>query len=124
MAKNNALVAKTSKGDILPSVSSSIQVIEHGRDIHMYRITDMELNALKSGQYSLNLSFFSLCIGAFIAFVIALCTATMSDKIFAVFVALTVLVMILAIYFGLKALGERRQLNSHIEQIRENRKVV
>jgi hypothetical protein len=64
-----------------------------------------------------------LCIGALIVFAITLFTVALPDRTFAVFIALTALSGLLGIYFGLKVLGERRQIKQHIKQIRESRKV-
>lgn len=122
MAKNKK-VTPTPRGKISPAMSSDVQLIEHGRDIHMFRITDVELDALTTSHHSLNLFFFSLCLGALIVFVITLVTIALPDRTFATFIALTVLSVLLGIYFGLKALGERRQINRGIRQIRESRKV-
>jgi len=122
MAKANKLTVR-SGGRISPAIPADVQVIEHGRDIHMYKVTDEELDTLARGHHSLNLFFFSLCIGALMILFVTLLTITLTDRIFATFIALTCVLGILGTYFGIKACIERRAINQGIKQIRESREV-
>lgn len=122
MAKSNKLAIK-SRGKILPSIPSDVQVIEHGRDIHMYRLTDEELDTLAMSYHSLNLFFFSLCIGALFVLVVTLVTINLPDRTFAVFIALACVAFLLGIYFGAKVCMEKIGIKRNITKIRESRKV-
>jgi hypothetical protein len=99
--------------------SNTVQLIEHGRDIHMYRVTDIELDILKSCYDSWSLGFCTLCLGAFIGFLIPLVTVQLSDRMCAIFVSLTVISGILTFFFGSRWLRDRKEANHHIKQIKE-----
>lgn len=63
---------------------------------------ESEIDAISSPSGSLHVAFFGVCVGAFIAFAIVLATVDIADpKTCAAYVALTVLLGILTLCFGL-----------------------
>ena len=111
------------KPNIVPVDPSQVQIIEHGRDIHMYRITETEIDELCSEYMSIDFGLFTLCIGVFIAFIIALITAQMSDKVFATFVAIAVVSLLGTIFFGVRTIRLRRKLKRRAEDIKTSRQI-
>jgi hypothetical protein len=122
MVENKVSSSSSSAPGIEPADAEIIHVIEHGRNIHMYRLTEVELDSLKSNFDSLSLGFCSMCLGAFIGFIVPLFTVPLSDKMFAIFVSLSVLLFILTIFFGIKWYSDRKAAIKHIRQI-QNRGV-
>jgi len=114
---------KSSNSEPSPNISTgdstTVQLIEHGRDIHMYRITDVELDVLKSNYESSSFSFWQLCLGIFIGFLIPLLTLQLSDRVCAIFVAVTFASGLLALSFGIKWGKEKAEAKRHIKQIKE-----
>ena len=113
----------THEPSIVPAKPFQVQIIEHGRDIHMYRMTDVELDALIGGYSSVNLGFFTLCLGALLVFAITLATVDLTDRKLAVFVAVTVLLSIATLFFGIKAWADRRHMNQRVKEIKSRRQV-
>jgi hypothetical protein len=99
--------------------SPTVQLIEHGRDIHMYRVTDIELDVLKSNYESSNLNFWQLCLGIFIGFLVPLLTVQLSDRMCAIFSGVTFASGISALSFGIKWGKGRAEAKQHIKQIKE-----
>ncbi len=106
-----------------PNISTggptTVQVIEHGRDIHMYKITDIELDVLKSSSESLSSGFWQLCLGIFIGFLVPLLTVQLPDMICAIFVAMVFASGLLGLYFGIKWRREKTKTKQHIKQVKE-----
>ena len=119
MIENKSGFSTTSRPGIEPADTQSVHVIEHVRDIHLYQITETELDSLKSNFDSLSLGFCSMCLGALIGFLVPLVTAPLSDKMFAVFVSLTVVLLLLTVFFGAKWLSDRKAAKKRIKQIQE-----
>ncbi len=111
------------KPDIEPAPPGQIQIIEHGRDIHMYKITDTEIDELCSEYVSADFGLFTLCAGILVAFIIALLTTQMSDRVFATFVAISFASLIGTIFFGLRTLRVKRVVRQRAEQIKASRQV-
>lgn len=107
----------------MPAKPSEVQIIEHGRDIHMFKITDLEIDELVTNYMSIDFGLFALCIGIFIAFLVALATAQLSDKVFATFVALILVAFLGTIFFGFRARRERQRAKQRVQQIKESRKI-
>lgn len=108
---------------IVPAKPSQVHVIEHTRELHMHSLTDTELDDFAAGYNSIHLIFFSLCLGALIPFVTTLFSVDLSDRTFAVFVSLTTVSFILAVYFGVRALIDRRRIIRRINKIRGSRQI-
>jgi hypothetical protein len=117
MAENNINFSSSSAPGIEPADAQIIHVIEHGRNIHMFRLTEVELDSLKSNFDSLSLGFCSMCLGAFIGFIVPLVTVPLSDKMFAIFISLSVLLFVLTIFFGIKWYSDRKSAIKRIRQI-------
>jgi len=121
MSDSKESTSSSSKAGIEPANSEVVHVIEHGRDIHMYKITDIELDVLKSNYDSWSLGFCTLCLGGFIGFLIPLATIKLSDKMCAIFLSLTVVLFLLTIFFGTKWLIDRKEVKKRIKQIQERK---
>jgi uncharacterized protein YacL len=122
MSENKQITPKQSSA-IVPANPADVQIIEHGRDIHMFKITEAEIDELCSEYMSIDFGLFTLCIGICVAFIIALITAQMSDKVFATFIAVTFVSFLGVIFFGFRALGLRRQVKERAKRIKESRKI-
>ena len=66
----------------------------------MYKLTEIELNAFCSNTGGIYMNFAMAMSGAFVSFLISVLTAKMQPAAFAVFVSLTALTGILAVFFG------------------------
>jgi hypothetical protein len=119
MVENNLNLSSSPAPEIEPADAQFIHVIEHSRDIHMFRLTEVELDSLKSNFDSLSLGFCSMCLGAFIGFIVPLITVPLSDKMFAMFVSLSVLLFILTVFFGVKWYSDRKAAIKRIRQIQD-----
>lgn len=122
MSKSNE-IGDSQKSDIEPVKPGQIQIISHARDIHMYYLTDTEIDELCSEHSPTELGLFTLCLGLLIAFIIALVTAQMSNRAFAAFIALASTSLLATLYFGCKTLGIKRQLKQRAEQIKKSRQI-
>ena len=107
--------------DLQPSKLSSIQVIQHGSDIHIFPITESEIEELLCGHSSISLVLFSLCVGVLISFLITVFTIQLEDRVFAVFIAIIVVSFLMGIWFGFRALQEWRKINKRAEEIKKSR---
>jgi hypothetical protein len=119
MVENKLTSISSASPGIEPADSEIIHVIEHGRNIHMFRLTEVELDSLKSNFDSLSLGFCSLCLGSFIGFIVPLITVPLSDKMFAIFVSVSVLLFILTFFFGIKWFLDRKAAIRRIRQIQD-----
>ena len=111
------------KADIIPGKSLDVQVITHARDIHVYYVAEPELEELLSGYNPIYLSLFTLCVGVFFGFLVSLFTTQLSDRMFAVFIAILFVSFLMAILFGSRALRERKKAEERVKSIKENRKI-
>jgi hypothetical protein len=110
------------KPDIEPAKPGQTQIIEHKRDIHTYTITDTEIDDLCSGYTSLDFGLFTLSIGIFVAFVVALATTQMSDIVFATFIAITIAAYVGIIFFGIRTYQVMRRVKRRAQQIKGKNK--
>lgn len=89
----------------------------------MYRVFDTELERLGTAQNSVHLAFFTLCVGAALAFGTTLLTLDISDpKKFAAFVALLTISSLASVYFGLMFRRDYRQCKDEITRIKRSDK--
>jgi uncharacterized protein YacL len=123
MPENKELIASRKQPDIKPVKTGQIQVIEHVRDIHMYSLTGSEIDELCSEYASIDFGLFTLCIGLLVAFIIALITTQMNDKVFATFVALTFGSLLGSIFFGVRTLKRKKQAKQRAEEIKKSREI-
>lgn len=121
MAEDREFPSET-RGQILPAGTAQIEIVEHGRRLHVHRVTEPELDTLTSGYNSVHMTFFALCVGALIAFAITLFTVPLSDRMFGVFVALVGVSTLGTVFFGVRAKGERATLASLVRQLKEGRR--
>jgi hypothetical protein len=119
MVESNTDFSSSSEPGIEPADGQVIHVIEHGRSIHMFRLTELELDTLKSNFDSLSLGFCSMCLGAFIGFIVPLVTVPLTDKMFAIFISLSVLLAILTLFFGVKWYSDRKAAIKRIRKIQD-----
>jgi uncharacterized protein YacL len=108
---------------IVPANPANVQIIEHGRDIHMFKITETEINELCSAYLSIDFGLFTLCTGMFVAFLITLLTTQMSDKVFATFVALISVSLLGMIFFGFRTIRQRKLIKMRAKGIMESRRI-
>lgn len=116
-------IVKSDTLDLEPGKVSSIQVIQHGRDIHIFPITESEIDELVCAHSSISLVLFSLCAGVLISFLISIFTIQLEDRVFAVFIAIIVVSLLMGIWFGFRALQEWRKINKRAEEIKKSRGV-
>jgi glucan phosphoethanolaminetransferase (alkaline phosphatase superfamily) len=122
MSENKEIILLP-KPNIEPANPSQVQIIEHGRDIHMFKITDAEIDELCSEYMSIDFGLFTLCIGICVAFIIALITAQMSDKIFATFIAVAFVSLLGVIFFGFRTFRVRQRVEKRAKQIKESGRI-
>lgn len=114
-------IAPKQPSAIVPANPADVQIIEHGRDIHMYKVTEPEINELMASYMSIDFGLFTLCVGTFVALSLALITVPqLPDRIFSVFIALVFASLLGMIFFGFRTWIERRRVNQRIKQIKES----
>ena len=89
----------------------------------MYKLTDIEIDELVASYMSIDFGLFALCVGMLIAFLVAITTAQLSDRMFAVFIALVLVSSLGIAFFGPRAWRERQRAKQHVKHIKESRKV-
>jgi len=117
MPKNVRITAPR-KPDIAPAKPGQTQIIRHRRDIHTYTITDPEIDGLRSGYASPDFGLFTLSIGIFVGFVVALATTQMSDVVFATFIGITIAAYVGIIFFGIRTYQAMRRAKQRAQQMR------
>ena len=122
MAKNREITV-SNKPDIEPAKPGQVQIIVHERAIHVYNITDTEVDDLCSGYASIDFGLFTLCVGICVALLTALFTVQMSDKVFAAFASIAFTCLLGMIVFGFRTLRVRRQLKQRAEHIKASRRL-
>ena len=115
---DNIEITTPHKPDIEPAKPGQTNIISHIRDIHTYPVTDSEIDDLCSGYMSVDFGFFTLSIGVFISFIVTLVTTQMSDRVFATFVAITVIAFVGIIVFGIKTRNMVHRVKQRSEQIK------
>ena len=111
------------KPNIEPAQPGQVQIIEHGRDIHMYKITDTEINELCSGYTSIDFGLFTLCVGICLMLILSLLTTQMSDRMFATFNAIAFVAFLGIIFFGFRTRRINQRVRERAQQIKESRQI-
>jgi hypothetical protein len=92
------------------------------RHLRMYQLSEIELDAVASGDNSLNLAFFGGCFGAFASFASVVFSGSVPDSgKFAVCVTLMVAFGILAAFFGIRGFMDGRKSNRKIRELKHGR---
>ena len=118
----------TNKNSHMPTVRPAddrvITVVTHPRELHMYQVTDDELNNLETaGNYkTLDIALFALCLGISFSFVIALFSAPPPPGSISlyVFLVMAIVTTIGAVFFGFRARIAWKNLRSLVRQLKSN----
>lgn len=99
--------------------SSRLTFEERGRNFIVLRILPTELRQIGSFQNSVNLAFFTLMLGLAAGFGSNLLISheTMSDRKLWLFSLFTFVSVILTVYFGIRAIFDRRTCDQRIDNI-------
>lgn len=90
------------------------------REVVVYSIFDNELDSLSSPFNSTNLAFFGIAAGAGVTLLATLLAVdTISDKLFATFVAATIVAGFFAAFFGIQAFRDWRESSKAVTRIKE-----
>ncbi len=84
----------------------AVEIVTHGRTLHMYSLTDPELNSLQESGLSatVDLSLFALSIGIFVSLVVTVSTVDINNpKIYAAYVGGSIFTGLLSLWFGVRA---------------------
>lgn len=106
------------KPDIEPAAPGQTNIIPHMRDIHTYAVTDSEIDELCSEYMSVDFGLCTLFVGILVAFIVALVSTQMSDRVFAVFIAVAITAFALIIVFGIRTHRGRGRVRRRLEEIR------
>ncbi len=90
----------------------------------MYNINEHELENIASGSSQINVGFLGIAVGAFVALLITVVTVDLNDRMFPVFVAITVLSGVASVYFGLKTKGDLDENSRRLAIIKERRRRI
>jgi hypothetical protein len=91
------------------------------RRIRMHYVAESELDALASAGNSLNFVFFGASFGGFVSFFSVLESTNIPDiGPHATFVMLTILFLILSIFFGWKGLQDYRLASRKLKELKES----
>ena len=99
------------------------EVIEHGRTLHMYRVTDDELDNLVSvgNSRTVDTAWGTGFLTAFIAFLIVVLTALPTDRVLGdFFVMMCVLSGLGAVFFFIRTVTSVRRANRVISHIKDS----
>jgi hypothetical protein len=108
-------------GTWLAADKRGVNIVLHQRDVHMYQITEHEIDAINesSGYKTLDIALFSMCFGVFIALMITLTTVEIADpKMYSSYVAGAALFAIGSVFFGIRSLLAWRAMKVRIRQIK------
>lgn len=100
-----------------------VEVISHSRKLHMYPVTDGELDSLQESGWSatIDLSMFSLCIGILVTLIVTITTVDISNsKIFSAYVAVTVGMGLASLFFGSRSIIAWRNARAKLREIKAN----
>lgn len=91
--------------------------------IEVYQVTDDELRRIEDGfgQVGQDLTFAVASLSVCIAFAITLVTATLSEKLFAIFLSLVVIAALVALYTGARWWRTKRAAPTVIATIRSRK---
>lgn len=104
-----------------PQPPGGVEIITHGRKLHMYSVTDPELDSLRESGLSatVDLSLFALCSGILVTLIITLSTVDIKDaKTFAAYVAAAIVSGIFSIWFGTRACIAWRNAKAKLKEIK------
>lgn len=121
MENNRPIVAEESGGWLSPDRGGGVNIVVHQRDVHMYQVTEHEIDAINesSGYKTLDIALFSMCFGVFIALLITLTTVDIADpKLYASYIAGVSLFAIGAVFFGIRSFLAGSSLKSQIRRIK------
>jgi hypothetical protein len=102
-----------------------VNIIEHEREFHMYRVTATELDRFAEGFGSVHLALFGIAAGGFIGVLIGLLTgySTMDPKVVAIFVGLLSATLLGSMYFGVQARRDRNRALKDVRDIKQARRI-
>jgi ABC-type phosphate/phosphonate transport system permease subunit len=94
------MATKLSKAKASPTLADATDMIWHRAEIHMYCVSDSQLEELTAGYNSFHLVFLGLFFGAFIAFLIAFKQepSTAPERIY--YFSTSLISAVAAIFFG------------------------
>jgi hypothetical protein len=98
-----------------------INIVIHQRDVHMYQITEHEIDALNesSGYKTLDIALFSMCFGVFIALLITLTTVDITEpRLYASYIGGASLFALGAVFFGIRSFLAGNALKNQIRRIK------
>jgi hypothetical protein len=98
-----------------------VEIISHGRKIHMYSVTDTELNSLQDSGLSatIDVALFTLSVGVFSTSIVTISTVDISDaKVFASYIAAAIVTALSTIYFGLRSRAAWRNAKNKLREIK------
>lgn len=111
--------------EILPPTSqTSVQIVEHGVTVHVYRITEPELDTLAIGgsQRLSSIALLTFFAGIFISFLIALLSipenVSLGRLVMDFFIIMCVFSGLLTIVFAVRSIIEWRTTRATIDRIR------
>lgn len=90
----------------VPQQEPGLSIVTHARELHVFRLTEEELDAIcAAGNYkTLDLAMLCLCVGVFATLAVVLVTVDIPNiKIFSTLVSLTVVSLVGALAFGVRA---------------------
>jgi hypothetical protein len=102
-----------------------VNIIEHEREFHMYRVTATELDRFTEGFGSIHLALFGIAAGGFLGVLIGLLTgySAMDPKIVASFVGLLSATLLGSVYFGVQARRDRSHALKDVGEIKQARRI-
>jgi len=85
MTENNGQSENASGRDVSPTPPRGVEIIDHERKLHMYRITEDELEALVTvgNMKTLDVGLLLFFLGAFLSFLVALIAEAPDDRLVA-----------------------------------------
>jgi hypothetical protein len=106
-----------------PTGVGGVSVVTHGREVHMYQVTDDELDGLcNTGNLkTLGLTMFALCVGAALTIYITIKTVDIKDPItHAEFTSGLLVAVIGAVFFAGMTLIEWNRSKKTLKRIRKS----
>src|SRR6266853_5366927 len=89
-----------------PQPPGAVEIVTHGRKLHMFSVTEPELDSLRESGLSatVDVSLFALCAGILVTLIVTLSTVEIKDaKIFAAYIAATIVSAIFSVWFGARS---------------------
>jgi hypothetical protein len=105
-----------------PSTSSTQGcTVEHvPRHLRMHSVSETELDAIASGDSSVNLTFFGVCFGAAISFGIGLYSGGINQSQIATYKGLFFASGVLTVFFGVQAARKYRDFKKKIKDLKSS----